>query len=210
MHLARRGVQKYAGCGVSVPPSPGSQRRAIISAAAAGQPAQERCCPSPRYPISDTCGMQGDGGRRQSCDGISCGSARLRWHLPAALALPRHSSSLGPSRSRTRPSSTAPWPFRARRRIPIRYRRNSRRRKNAADDALITIAYTFKTLSDEQRHAIYDALKGQPSASAANADVGTELPPSVGLRPVPDQLAAQVTQDRVLLVGTGRVVAGVF
>jgi hypothetical protein len=92
--------------------------------------------------------------------------------------------------------------------------------KNAADDALITIAYTFKTLSDDQRHAIYDALKGQPSASAANADVGTELPPSVELRPLPDQLAAQVpqtkgyryavTQDRVLLVGTGRVVAGVF
>jgi hypothetical protein len=92
--------------------------------------------------------------------------------------------------------------------------------KNAADDALITIAYTFKTLSDDQRHAIYDALKGQPSASAAKADVGTELPPSVELRPVPDQLAAQVpetegyryavTQDRVLLAGTGRVVAGVF
>jgi hypothetical protein len=92
--------------------------------------------------------------------------------------------------------------------------------KNAADDALITIAYTFKTLSDDQRHAIYDALKGQPSASATKADVGTELPPSVELRPVPDQLAAQVpetkgyryavTQDRVLLVGTGRVVAGVF
>jgi hypothetical protein len=92
--------------------------------------------------------------------------------------------------------------------------------KNAADDALITVAYTFKTLSDDQRHAIYDALKGQPSASAAKADVGTELPPSVELRPVPDQLAAQVpqtkdyryavTQDRVLLVGTSRIVAGVF
>ena len=92
--------------------------------------------------------------------------------------------------------------------------------KNAADDALITTAYTFKTLTDDQRHAIYDALKGQPSASAANADVGTKLPPSIELRPVPDQLAAQVpetkgyryavTQDRVLLVGTGRVVAGVF
>ena len=92
--------------------------------------------------------------------------------------------------------------------------------KNAADDALITIAYTFKTLSDDQRHAIYDALKGQPSASAANADVGTELSPSVELRPVPDQLAAQVpetkgyryavTQDRVLLVDTSRIVVGVF
>src|SRR5262245_9493474 len=46
--------------------------------------------------------------------------------------------------------------------------------KNAADDALVTVAYTFKTLSDDQRHAIYDALKGQPSASAANADRSEE------------------------------------
>src|SRR5260221_915944 len=48
--------------------------------------------------------------------------------------------------------------------------------KNAADDKLIIIAYTFKTLSDEERRAIYQALKGQPTA-AFNADVGTELPP---------------------------------
>ena len=91
--------------------------------------------------------------------------------------------------------------------------------KNAADDALITIAYTFKTLTDDERCAIYQALKGQPAA-AVNADVGTELPPAVELNPVPNELAAQVpetkgyryavTQDRVLLVGTGRVVAGVF
>ncbi len=91
--------------------------------------------------------------------------------------------------------------------------------KNAADDALITIAYTFKTLTDEQRHAIYQALKGQP-ASAFNADVGTELPPAIELRPVPNELAARVPQtkdylyvvakDRVLLVGTSRIVVGVF
>jgi hypothetical protein len=48
--------------------------------------------------------------------------------------------------------------------------------KNAADDALITVAYTFRTLTDEQRRAIFEALKDQP-ASAFNADVGTELPP---------------------------------
>src|SRR5262249_1215719 len=42
--------------------------------------------------------------------------------------------------------------------------------KNAADDALITIAYTFKTLTDDERRAIYQALKGQPAA-AVNADV---------------------------------------
>jgi hypothetical protein len=92
--------------------------------------------------------------------------------------------------------------------------------KNAADDELITIAYTFKTLSDDERRAIYEALKDQPTASAFNADIGTELPPGIELRPVPDQLAVRVPQtkdyqyaamhDRVLLVGTSRVVAGVF
>src|SRR5262247_4851416 len=45
--------------------------------------------------------------------------------------------------------------------------------KNAADDELITIAYTFKTLSDDERRAIYEALKGQPAGSAFNADIGT-------------------------------------
>jgi hypothetical protein len=91
--------------------------------------------------------------------------------------------------------------------------------KNAADDKLIIIAYTFKTLSDEERRAIYQALKGQPAA-AFNADVGTELPPGVELHPVPNEVAARVPQtrgyryvvanDRVLLVGTSRVVLGVF
>ena len=81
--------------------------------------------------------------------------------------------------------------------------------KNAADDKLITVAYTFKTLTDEQRRAIYDALKGQPAA-AFNADVGVELPPAIELRPVPNEVAARVPQtkgyryavanDRVLLV----------
>jgi LTXXQ motif family protein len=37
--------------------------------------------------------------------------------------------------------------------------------RNAADDKLITIAYTFKTLTDEERRAIYQALKGQPAAA---------------------------------------------
>jgi uncharacterized protein DUF1236 len=91
--------------------------------------------------------------------------------------------------------------------------------KNAADDKLIIIAYTFKTLTDEQRRAIYQALKDQPS-SAFNADVGTELPPAIELRPVPDEVAARVPQTRdyryvvangrVLLVGTSRIVVGVF
>jgi Protein of unknown function (DUF1236) len=91
--------------------------------------------------------------------------------------------------------------------------------KNAADDKLITIAYTFKTLTDEERRAIYQALKGQPTA-AFDADVGTEVPPGVELHPVPSEVAARVPQtlgyryvvgnDRVLLVGTSRIVVGIF
>src|SRR5262252_171158 len=91
--------------------------------------------------------------------------------------------------------------------------------KNADDDALITIAYTFKTLTADQRRAIFEALKDQPAA-AFNADVGTELPPGIELRPVPNEVAVRVPQtrdyryamakDRVLLVGTSRIVVGVF
>ena len=93
--------------------------------------------------------------------------------------------------------------------------------KNADDDKLITLAYTFKLLTDEQRRAIYDGLKGQPAGPAFNADVGVELPLSVELRPVPNDVAARVQQtgdyryavaaDRVLLVSpVNRVVVGVF
>jgi hypothetical protein len=93
--------------------------------------------------------------------------------------------------------------------------------KNAADDELITLAYTFKLLSDEQRRAIYEGLKGQPAGPAFNADVGVELPSSIELRPVPNDVAARVTQtkdyryavadNRVLLVSpVGRFVVGVF
>ena len=92
--------------------------------------------------------------------------------------------------------------------------------KNAADDELITIAYTFKTLTDDERRAIYQSLKDQPADPAFNADIGTKLPPGIELRPVPEELAARVPQtrdyryavamDRVLLVGTSRIVVGVF
>src|SRR5262245_7927191 len=92
--------------------------------------------------------------------------------------------------------------------------------KNAADDELITIASTFKTLTDDERRAIYQSLKDQPAGSTFNADIGTKLPPGIELRPVPDEVAARVPQtrdyryavakDRVLLVGTGRIVVGVF
>ncbi len=86
--------------------------------------------------------------------------------------------------------------------------------------AALSIAYTFKTLTDDQRRAVYQALKGQPTGPEFNADVGVELPPAVELRPVPAELAAHVLQtreysyavtgDRVLLVGTSRIVTGVF
>jgi hypothetical protein len=51
-------------------------------------------------------------------------------------------------------------------------------------------------------------------------DVGTELPPGIELRPVPDEVTARVPQTRdyryavrngrVLLVGMSRIVVGVF
>jgi hypothetical protein len=92
--------------------------------------------------------------------------------------------------------------------------------KNAPDDTLITIAYTFKTLTDDERRAVYQALKDQSAGSAFNADIGTKLPPGIELRPVPDEVVARVPQtwnyryavakDRVLLVGTGRIIVGVF
>src|SRR3954462_5016979 len=54
--------------------------------------------------------------------------------------------------------------------------------KNAADDKLITVAYTFKNLTDEQRRAIYQALKSQATPGPApNAEIGVELPSSVEL-----------------------------
>jgi hypothetical protein len=93
--------------------------------------------------------------------------------------------------------------------------------KNAANDKLITVAYTFKNLTDEQRRAIYQALKDQPAGSAFNADVGTELPPAVDLHAVPREVTARVPQtegyqytvadNRVLLVSPPtRIVVGVF
>ena len=93
--------------------------------------------------------------------------------------------------------------------------------RNAADDQLITVAYTFKTLTADQRRSIYQALKDQPAGLAFNAEIGTELPLAVDLRAVPDQLIASVPQtrdyrytvadNRVLLVSpTTRIVVGVF
>jgi hypothetical protein len=92
--------------------------------------------------------------------------------------------------------------------------------KNAADDKLITLAYTFKTLTDEQRRAIYEALKDRPAGSAFNAEVGVVLPPAVELHAMPGEVARRVPQtegyryavadNRVLLVSPTRIVVGVF
>jgi hypothetical protein len=94
--------------------------------------------------------------------------------------------------------------------------------KNAADDALITLGYTFKLLSVEQRRAIYEALRGKPPAAAADkAEVGTVLPSSVELTAVPNDVTAKAPQtggfryavagDRVLLVSPSEpVVTGVL
>ena len=80
---------------------------------------------------------------------------------------------------------------------------------------------TFKLLTEEQRRAIYTALKGQPAGPAFNADIGAELPSSVELRPMPDDVVARVQQtkdyryavadNRVLLVSpVTRYVVGIF
>ena len=93
--------------------------------------------------------------------------------------------------------------------------------KNAADDKLITLAYTFKLLTDGQRRAICEGLKGQVAGPAFNADIGIELPSTIELRPIPNDVAARVPQtkdyryavadNRVLLVApVGRFVVGVF
>jgi hypothetical protein len=93
--------------------------------------------------------------------------------------------------------------------------------KKAADDRLVTFAYTLKLLSREERSAIYQALKGQPGERVLKADIGTKLPLGVELRPVPNELIVRVPQtrgydytvagDTVLLVSPlTRAVVGVF
>jgi hypothetical protein len=94
-------------------------------------------------------------------------------------------------------------------------------KKNADDDKLITVAYTFKTLTPEQRRAIHEGLKDQPPGKSFNASIGTELPLAIELRAVPDEIAARVPQTKgyqyvvagseVLLVSPPtRIVVGVF
>ena len=93
--------------------------------------------------------------------------------------------------------------------------------QNADDDKLSIAAYTFKLLTEEQRCAIYTALKGQPAKPVFNADIGVELPPQSSCVRWPDDVVARVQQtkdyryavadNRVLLVSpVTRYVVGIF
>jgi hypothetical protein len=93
--------------------------------------------------------------------------------------------------------------------------------RKAAEDELITLAHTFRHLSDAQRRTIHAALSDRPTGAAFNARVGVVLPPAVELHPLPADLLAKVPQidghqyavanDRVLLVSpSSRVVVGAF
>jgi len=93
--------------------------------------------------------------------------------------------------------------------------------RNARDDQLISVAYTFKNLSDQERLEVAQAIKGEPGTTAFNGDVGTVVPFATELRLVPDALAARVPQtkgfqylnagNRVLLISPPtRIVVGVF
>ena len=68
--------------------------------------------------------------------------------------------------------------------------------KNADDDELITLAYTFKSMPSDQRQTIYEALKDEPTIESLPAEIGTELPISVQLREVPDRLVQMIPQTK--------------
>jgi hypothetical protein len=93
--------------------------------------------------------------------------------------------------------------------------------QNAADDKLITVAYTFKSLPNDQRQAIFQVLKDEQPVANLNAQIGTVLPVTVATRIVPDGLASKVpategyhfavSDNRVLLIApANRIVVGVF
>jgi hypothetical protein len=93
--------------------------------------------------------------------------------------------------------------------------------QNAANDKLITLAYTFKALPNDQRQAIYQDLKDEQPVASLNARIGTVLPVTVATRIVPDRLTAKVpatqgyhfavSDKRVVLISpASRAVVGVF
>jgi hypothetical protein len=96
--------------------------------------------------------------------------------------------------------------------------------KNAADDQRPIAGYTFKHLTDAQRHAIYQSVTGQSQAAAVtkvDLRVGDQLPSTAALAPLPDELSAQIpgvtryrfakAGDNLLLINPGnRVVVGII
>lgn len=93
--------------------------------------------------------------------------------------------------------------------------------QNDADDKLIILAYTFKTLPNDQRQAVFQALKDEPPVASLKAEIGTVLPVTVATQVVPERLASKVpvtdgyyfavSDNRVLLIAPlNRVVVGVF
>jgi hypothetical protein len=99
--------------------------------------------------------------------------------------------------------------------------------KNDADDKTITLGYTFKELTPEQRKAIYQVV-GAGASKPAGADlpakvaeVGATLPPLHPVDAFPEQTTSQVGQaaryryivvgDKLLLVDpTNMIVVGVI
>jgi hypothetical protein len=93
--------------------------------------------------------------------------------------------------------------------------------KNARDDQLIILAYTFKNLSSDQTREIAQALKDQGGTTSFNGEIGTVVPFSIELRPVPDTVVDRVPQtkgyeylkagNRVMLVSPPtRIVVAMF
>ncbi len=68
-------------------------------------------------------------------------------------------------------------------------------KKNDADDHLLLLGYTFKGLSDEQRHAIYQSVKGKPDAAKAteaNPQIGDALPGTLSVTALPPDVTGQL------------------
>jgi Protein of unknown function (DUF1236) len=89
--------------------------------------------------------------------------------------------------------------------------------KNDAEDHLPLMAFTFKNLSDEQKRAIVQSVRGAKTAAPKGeaspelyANPSVSLPSAVDLRALPDEVTAKIPQtkayryttvgDKVLLV----------
>jgi hypothetical protein len=67
-------------------------------------------------------------------------------------------------------------------------------KKNDAADHLLLLGYTFKSLSDDQKRAIYQSVKGKADAAkvtGANPQIGDVVPETLALTPLPSEASAQ-------------------